>query len=199
MSPIHPLAAAHALARWTRHDAHRFLRPDWRRYVQPASELARLSEQIERKYRPDQPRVPAGVAEGGQWTGTLDPSSESGEVQDLSARAKGHHHIAKAVYEKLPLQPETKKVFSEATTGPLADPKSNYYDRAHRDYNDAVRQELNKFMNEKGVSPEQMTPDQAREFVIRILESRNPTIETLRNRMILRDAVRRFSRPRAGE
>jgi hypothetical protein len=68
MPPIHPLAAAHALARWQRHDAHRFLRPDWQRYVQPGSELAKLSEQIERKYRPDQPRVPAGVREGGQWT-----------------------------------------------------------------------------------------------------------------------------------
>jgi len=67
MSPIHPLAAAHALARWTRHDAHRFLRPDWRRHVQKGSDLEALYEQIERKYRPDQPRVPAGVREGGRW------------------------------------------------------------------------------------------------------------------------------------
>jgi hypothetical protein len=85
MSPIHPLAAAHALSRWTRHDAHRFLRPDWRRYVQPGSELAKLSEQIERKYRPDQPRVPAGVQEGGQWTAGTDPSaaSQQSDVQSM--------------------------------------------------------------------------------------------------------------------
>ena len=36
--------------------------------MQPGSELAKLSEEIERKYRPDQPRMPAGVREGGQWT-----------------------------------------------------------------------------------------------------------------------------------
>jgi len=68
MSPFHPLVAAHERARWMRPDAHRFLRPDWRRYVQPGSELQALYDEIERKYRPDQPRVPAGVSEGGRWT-----------------------------------------------------------------------------------------------------------------------------------
>jgi len=46
----------------------RFMRPDWRRYVVPGSDLARYYESIERKYSEDQPRVPAGSPEGGQWT-----------------------------------------------------------------------------------------------------------------------------------
>ena len=44
--------AAHQRARWLRPDAERWLKPDWR----------------ERKYNPDQPRVPAGSSDGGQWT-----------------------------------------------------------------------------------------------------------------------------------
>ncbi len=52
-----------------RPDAHRFIRPDWRRFVNAGSELEALVEDIERKYRSDQPRVPAGSPEGGQWTG----------------------------------------------------------------------------------------------------------------------------------
>jgi hypothetical protein len=56
------------LKRWTRPDAHRFIRPDWRRFVVPGSDLARLYEDIERKYSPNQPRVPAGSSDGGQWT-----------------------------------------------------------------------------------------------------------------------------------
>jgi hypothetical protein len=33
--------------------------------------------------------------------------------------AEGHHHNPRAVYEKFPLPPETRKVFEKATTGPL--------------------------------------------------------------------------------
>jgi hypothetical protein len=49
----------------------RWMRPDWRSYWKPGHEndpLYRLYEDVERKYSPDQPRVPAGSSEGGQWT-----------------------------------------------------------------------------------------------------------------------------------
>ena len=58
----------HQLKRWMAPDAHRFIRPDWRRFVQPGSDLWSVYELYERKYRPDQPRVPDGSPEGGQWT-----------------------------------------------------------------------------------------------------------------------------------
>lgn len=67
-----------------RPDAHRFLRPDWRRYVQPGSELARQYAELEAKYRPDQPRVPAGRREGGQWMdegGVGGQSTDNGEAE----------------------------------------------------------------------------------------------------------------------
>jgi hypothetical protein len=59
MPTIHPAALAHARKRWLRADAHRFIRSDWRRFVKPGSELAAFYDRVERKYRPDQPRVPA--------------------------------------------------------------------------------------------------------------------------------------------
>jgi hypothetical protein len=69
MPILHPAVIAHERKRWMRPDAYRFVRPDWRRFVKPGSELWTLCESIERKYSPDQPRVPAGSSDGGQWTG----------------------------------------------------------------------------------------------------------------------------------
>lgn len=59
----------HQLKRWMRPDADRFIRPDWRRYVRPGFEDDHPFALYERKYSQDQPRVPAGSREGGQWTG----------------------------------------------------------------------------------------------------------------------------------
>lgn len=53
--------------RWTRPNAHLFVRPDWRRSV-PRDQDDHPFALYENKYRPDQPRVPAGSQEGGQWT-----------------------------------------------------------------------------------------------------------------------------------
>jgi hypothetical protein len=58
----------HEIKRWMRPDAYRFIRPDWRRYVTPGSDLWAHYERYECKYSPEQPRVPAGSREGGQWT-----------------------------------------------------------------------------------------------------------------------------------
>jgi hypothetical protein len=63
-------AIEHEIKRFMRPDACRYLRPDWRRHWPRGSEndpLYRFYESCERKYRPDQARVPAGSREGGQW------------------------------------------------------------------------------------------------------------------------------------
>ena len=57
----------HQLERWTRPNAHLFVRPDWRRFV-PQDQDDHPLAFYENKYRADQPRVPAGSREGGQWT-----------------------------------------------------------------------------------------------------------------------------------
>ena len=54
-----------------RPDAHRFLRADWRRFAHSGRhyrQLYQAFEHIERKYSPEQPRVPRGNPGGGQWT-----------------------------------------------------------------------------------------------------------------------------------
>jgi hypothetical protein len=57
-----------ALTRWARPDARNFVRPDWRHSVKPESDAASVFDIYQRKYRLDQPRVPAGSRQGGQWT-----------------------------------------------------------------------------------------------------------------------------------
>jgi len=68
MPIIHAHALEHELTRWTRPDAHRFTKADWRRFTKPGSELEAFYDRFELKYRSDQPRVPAGNPDGGQWT-----------------------------------------------------------------------------------------------------------------------------------
>jgi len=49
----------------------RRMRPDWRDWWRPGHEndpLYKEFERVERKYRPDQLRVPQGSEGGGQWT-----------------------------------------------------------------------------------------------------------------------------------
>lgn len=54
--------------RWMRPNAHLYARPDAALWQQPNQRLWQAPEFSERKYSPDQPRVPAGNSDGGQWT-----------------------------------------------------------------------------------------------------------------------------------
>jgi len=71
------------LKRWMRPDAHHFVRPDWRRFIRPGFEDDHIFALYERKYSPEQPRVPAGSREGGQWT-----DGEGGGDEEIPANAK---------------------------------------------------------------------------------------------------------------
>ena len=68
MTHTNPEWLEHQLRRWMRPDAHRFVRSDWRRHVRPGFEHDHPFALYEQKYRPDQPRVPAGNPDGGEWT-----------------------------------------------------------------------------------------------------------------------------------
>jgi hypothetical protein len=194
---------AHELKRWMRPDAHRFIRPDWRRFLHPGFEADHPFALYERKYSPDQPRAPAGGPDGGQWTsdgGETYRSGDStggGETGDSDAgmtfdySASGHHYIPRGVYEKYPLPPETQEFFDEATTGPLLDPSSNRYDQDHRAYNEAVREEFDRFLKANNIDPAEMTPDQAGEFLDQVFRSGDPRIQGFNMRMTLRE-IRRF-------
>ena len=71
MTYIHHVYLQHERKRFMRPDAYRFVCPDWRRYMRAGQEhdlLYRHFERFERRYSSDQPRVPQGNPNGGQWT-----------------------------------------------------------------------------------------------------------------------------------
>jgi hypothetical protein len=83
MPPFKDAWTEHQLKRWMRPDAYRYIRPDWRRFWNAGHEndpLYRFYESVERKFSPDQPRVPVGSSEGGQWTS----EGTSGSSQPVS-------------------------------------------------------------------------------------------------------------------
>ena len=55
-------------ARWMRPDAYRWIRPDAARFLIPGIDPRDVYPALQRKFNPDQPRVPAGNPDGGQWT-----------------------------------------------------------------------------------------------------------------------------------
>jgi hypothetical protein len=59
---------AHRRKLFMRPDAERYLRPDAERWLQPNRRLFVGPQADEVKYNADQPRVPAGQPDGGQWT-----------------------------------------------------------------------------------------------------------------------------------
>ncbi|MBI2713652.1 MAG: hypothetical protein HYX37_04265 [Rhizobiales bacterium] len=89
MHRVDPIYLEHQLKRWMRPDAHHFVRPDWRRFVRPEFQADHPFALYEGKYSPEQPRVPAGSREGGQWTDGTPPSSPSGaQTTELSAQRR---------------------------------------------------------------------------------------------------------------
>ena len=156
------------------------------------------------KYSPDQPRVPAGNPDGGQWTGSGGGRASErirSQASDLSAsrKAKGHHFVPRSLYRGLPLRPETRKVFDEGTTGRLhAEPHG--WSAAHQAYNEAVDQHLHRFMETNNIRPDQMTPDQAQSFLREIKRSPEPRIRDYNTRIIMRELQYHFRRgPRRNE
>jgi len=87
MSAREDAYARHQQARWMRPDAHRWVRPDAARFLKPGTDVASVYPALERKYSPNQPRVPAGNPDGGQWT------DGSGSGATRVARQVGHVDI----------------------------------------------------------------------------------------------------------
>ena len=76
--------------RWLRPDAFRWIRPDADRFIAPRVAVADAYPALSRKYNPNQPRVPAGNPDGGQWSdGGGGPAAPMGDVRfgDLSELA----------------------------------------------------------------------------------------------------------------
>lgn len=199
MSAAEPAWLQHQRQRWMRPDAARYLRPDAARWIPASLHHYLQPPPYERKYRPDQPRVPAGNPDGGQWTAEQGPP-ENQLVEVSAARRRGHHYFPRELFDGEPLRKETRKVFDNATTGLLLDRRSNKFDRDHRLYNEAVKDRYNEFLSRNNLTPQQMTPAHARTLLQEILESTDPRIRNLNMRILLREIMRRGPvRPRGND
>jgi hypothetical protein len=154
-------------------------------------------------YDPNQPRVPAGHPDGGQWTNKAkaggqrinDPRVLTDETPDnhwiigADYVAVGHHDTPQQLFRRLRLRPETLRAFDQAVSGPLGlrvlDPITgepivqHRWDREHRAYNRAVGELFKMYLDglqARGIASEQMTPDHAKEFRKLIYQSQDPRI-----------------------
>jgi hypothetical protein len=153
------------------------------------------------EYDPNQPRVPAGHPDGGQWTNKAklggerinDPRVISDETPDNhwivgADYAAGHHYDPRQLWKNLPLQPETRQMLDRAVSGPLEFQAYNpitrkvsrhRWDREHQEYNQAVGELFQMFLDglrNLGITVERMTPAHAREFIAAIHRSQDPRI-----------------------
>jgi hypothetical protein len=161
-----------------------------------------------RGYNPNQPRVSAGHPDGGQWTGDDDDLDDYDWAIDVAG--VGHHWYARHFYRRYPFSRETRRVFRNATSGPLVSRlwsrrrnewlvHGRGYDRAHREYDRAVDELMTRYMRERGITAQQMTPTQAHDVVELIKRSDDPRIRSfVRTILILRRFFRRYG-PRGNE
>lgn len=176
--------------------------------------LARAVELAEAKagFDPNQPRVPAGSSEGGQWTGLDeefggdDPRIPSDATPDDEwkphvqyvqiAPRGGHHYVPRAVYNsrERSLSADARDVFDKSRTGPLYAEPPHGWSRAHEIYNDAVAERLDQFLTENKIQPERTTSDQARNFVNEILRSNDARIRNFNQGIWMREIMYWFRR-----
>jgi hypothetical protein len=142
-------------------------------------------------YDPKEPRIPKRRTGGGEWThlAASDDPNQVSDVPQYQEHADGHHWVPDAVLKKFKFRPDTRKVLEDASSGALADPTVNYFNREHRGYNDAVEKDIRKFLSEIGSTEEQMTPEQAETLYRRIRGSNDPIIGGL-NRKVIRQRLR---------
>jgi hypothetical protein len=157
-----------------------------------------------RGYDPNQPRVPAGNSDGGQWTNKAKgPSERINDPRVLSDAtpdnhwmigadyaAVGHHWTPRQLFRKLGLPFKTRLAFEQAVSGPLGlrtvDPitkkvlAQHQWDKDHRQYNRAVGELFMMYLDAleiRGITPGQMTPAHAEEFRKLIFQSQDPRIK----------------------
>lgn len=157
----------------------------------------RLMRALKANFNPAQPRD-----ERGRWTdesgGINDPRIISDATPDgwvvgaEYAAADGHHFVPRGIFgkEKYDFPADTLKALEAETTGRLKDPSSNFFDKMHREYNDAVEEALDRFIRRNNIGKGQMTPDEARIFASEIRKSEEPRIRQFNKRVYMREIMR---------
>jgi RHS repeat-associated protein len=113
---------------------------------------------------------------------------------------EGHHFVPQSIWRNEPLLPETRSAFDRATTGSI--PGGHNYGDGHNKYNDAVREQYDKWKTQNNIKCETMTPKQAGDFVNQVKQSTDPRIRDFNNRIyqrIINGALRRGPGVRSNE
>jgi hypothetical protein len=171
----------------------------WREHAALRRAFAEVkAELLARKagFDPSQPRVPAGNFDGGQWTSEGTGGSDHADATEFSAirrapgftKPRGHHYVGREVFTGLPLSNEARQVFMNATTGRLR-AKRHGWSKEHAQYNKAVGESLEEFLKGRNISVEQMTGDQAREFVDAVKRSTDPRIRNFNLRISRQELI----------
>jgi len=149
-------------------------------------------------FRFDQPRWPKGSGEdSGRWSGGV--GTQAPNTGPVAPRPRGHHIVPGEIYRNEDLHPETRRVFEGETIGPLRAQAHNNGD-GHREYNKAVQETFDRFKAERGIArSEDMTPNQARQFIDEIRGSADPRIRNFNMRIIMRELRFFIRRGRGGE
>jgi hypothetical protein len=148
--------------------------------VLPASHLAGSSQNSN-----DDSRVVSDITPDNKWI----PGAQY-------AVGWEHHFVPWATFDKYTLQPETRKVFVDATSGPLADTRANRWSPEHAAYNDAVDEAFISYLERNNIAvdhTERLTPVQANEFIDEVFYSSDPRIRSF-NMRIWSEAFRYWRR-----
>ncbi len=173
-------------------------------------------------FDPNQPRVPAGNSDGGQWTDGTQATPEggkprargtehkpSGSPQALTSfldrmneqgyqwvnnvlLAAGHHLVPVAVVRKLGIPAETAKVLGD-TTGPLLPPRHGW-NEAHAKYSREAEKVVGDFAKARGKLPSQLTPDDGRALMKEFWHSKNPVIRQFNLNIFRTEITRQVAR-----
>jgi RHS repeat-associated protein len=113
------------------------------------------------------------IKDGRNWYNYCDNNPISLTDAD-GLKPKGHHFVPREVFGKGQVSSEAAEIFDAATTGEI--PGGHGWDKEHKAYNEAVKEEFAKYCKEKGIDPKKMTKSQAKAFLNRILNSKDARI-----------------------
>lgn len=125
--------------------------------------LRKLLRALKVNFNPAQPRDEIGRWSGGHTQGHVESAriTDTRVISDETpdgwipgaeyAAAKGHHFVSRGVFtkEKYNFSSDTIKALEAETTGRLQDPSSNFFDKMHREYNEAIEEALDRFIEKK--------------------------------------------------
>lgn len=89
-----------------------------------------------------------------------------------------------ATFDKdLDVSSEAREVFGKATSGEALPDQVHKWDRDHKKYNKAVKEEFSAYIKRNRIDPAKMTARQAQNFVDSVGSSSNSDIKLLRSRI----------------